>query len=184
MMKPKIRSLWMQWHAYLACFFLPLSLLYATTGALYLLDIKGGSKASYSYMINAPWPDSQQEAETLVIPTLNKEKHKSLPTDYHSKKDSLAWFGFGQDVLLSKTKDPSTLELSIDEHDFWKQLVFIHKGHAGLIFVVFGVVLGINLIFSLVSGVVLAFNLPKYKNNSILAISLGLLSIVIAFFAS
>ena len=63
-MKAKTRLLWMKMHAYLACFFLPITLVYIVTGTLYMFDIKGkvDNEFEYSVALTNGWPEAEKQA--------------------------------------------------------------------------------------------------------------------------
>ena len=180
MMKPKMRMLWIKWHAYLACFFLPVAVLYTLTGALYLVDIRGGAKQVYEYPLGSlSWPATQEQAEQIITPTLTGADQVALPDDYFTRPGKHIWYGFKQEVSLQQTD--TGLLLRVEERDLWQQFVLIHKGHAGDLFVVIGILLGVALIFSLVSGVVLAMAAPAFKNKATLAMLAGTVCLLMAY---
>lgn len=186
-MKSKIRLLWMKLHAYLACFFLPITVLYIVTGVLYLFDNKGDVQQTFEYPVElaAAWPETRETAEKLVREVLSNNnhinQHAALPEDYYPEDGVHDWYGYKQEVILVPMEDPLQAKLIVKEHDIWLQLLLIHKGHAGQLFWVFGVLLGANLFFSLVSGVVLALQLPRLKNNSLSALLAGTVTLILAF---
>ncbi len=183
-MKSKVRILWMKLHAYFACFFLPVTLLYVVTGVLYLFDIKGGVKEEFKYplALTQGWPESQQAAQHLVEKKLAGLYHPALPEDYYPEEGGHDWYGFKQEVILISTDDASQARLIIKEHDVWHQLLLIHKGHAGKLFWLFGIFLGVSLFFSLVSGFVLVFQMPKLKGSAFITFVAGTLVLALLFF--
>lgn len=185
-MKPRHRLLWIKWHAYLSCLFLPLALLYAITGAVYLFDIKGGNESEQHIYLEAdtPWPESAEQAKALVLSYLEKNDLGDLPEILYQEHQLYAWWNFHQEVTLMPSKEANMLTLHIDHYDLWKQMIFIHKGIAGDIFVILGILIGISITISLITGVVVAISVPSYKKNSIVLIIAGTLLIIAAYFAS
>lgn len=188
MLQSKTRILWIKWHAYLSCFFLPLALLYTLTGALYLLDIEGGFEASHRYQIEWPNPETgwfdREAAKAIILNSDVIEPHLPLPANYWQESDLHGWWGFHQYYALAPSETPGQLTLQIEEYDLWHQLVFIHKGLAGKIFWVLGLLLGCSMLISLVSGAVVALAMPKLRRNAIRVCMLGLASVIIAYFVS
>ncbi|PHS71491.1 MAG: hypothetical protein COB23_00510 [Methylophaga sp.] len=176
-----MRLFWMKLHAYLACFFLPLTVLYIFTGILHLFDIKGEVKNTFEYKIeiSAGWPEQETVAKALVEHFLAKKNHFPLPESYYPEEGLHDWFGRKQEVLLLPTESPYQAKLVVKEHDFWLQLLLIHKGIAGKIFWILGLFFGIHLLISVISGVVLALQLPGLKSMSTLSLSGGFSLLVI-----
>lgn len=183
-MKSKVRLIWMKLHAYFACFFLPITLLYVATGVLYLFDIKGGVKETFEYSVTltTPWPESESKAKQIVENELNGKNHAILPNDYYLERGGIHdWYGYKQEVILKPLEQPLQAMLIVKEHDLWHQFLLIHKGHAGKLFWIFGIGLGISLAFSLISGVVVSLQLPQLKKQSLLSIGLGGLVLIVVF---
>ncbi len=173
-MKAKTRLLWMKLHAYFACFFLPITLVYIVTGMLYFFDIKGSVSKDIEYFVSLPsgWPETEEEAESFVLAELKGKDHFALPEDYYWEGVH-DWYGHKQEVILAKTDDPNIAEVHIKEHDLLLQLLIIHKGFAGTFFKVFSIMFGLSLAFSTISGVVITLQLPQIKNTSIALILVG-----------
>lgn len=181
--KPQTRSVWMQLHAYIACFFLPAALLYALTGGLYLLGYEGGvSKDSeYHYALEGGWPEDKNIARNIVIKEMKRLGHDvALPKKYYLWEGKHDWFSFKREVLLIPEAN-GHVELKIMEHNFWRQLLLIHKGFAGDVIKIFSILWGISLIFSQLSGVILALNIKKIRRNSFMSIGVGLLFLITAY---
>lgn len=184
----------MKLHAYLACFFLPLTLVYIVSGVLYLFDIKGGVKSESEYTIPLPqdWPQQKNDAEKLVIPLLQQYQLPALPSDHYPQEHLHEWYGYQQNVFLSLTPALKTQEatkstkltaiLVVKQHDFIHQLLLIHKGFAGYLFWLMAIMLGLSLTFSLASGVVISLQLPQIKKTSLVSLAAGTLVLVVAFY--
>ncbi|WP_285164495.1 PepSY domain-containing protein [Shewanella goraebulensis] len=181
-MKAKTRLLWMKLHGYIACFFLPITLIYIITGMLYFFDIKGEVSKDIEYFVPTTegWPDNEQSAKKFVVNFLKGKSHLPLPEDYYWEGVH-DWYGHRQEVILAKTDDPNTLEIHIKEHDFLMQLLIIHKGFAGSFFKVFSILFGISLAFSIISGVVITLQLPQLKVPSLISIAAGALALSVGF---
>lgn len=182
-MKAKTRLLWMKLHAYIACFFLPITLLYITSGMLYFFDIKGEVKSEQEYFITteSKWPESEQDAKKFVTEQLIGERFIELPEDYYLWEGKHDWYGHEREVLLKPTDKANVFEIHIMEHDLVKQLLIVHKGFAGTYFKVFSVLFGISLAFTILSGVIVILQLPQLKQPALLAIFLGAVFLVFGF---
>lgn len=183
-MKAKTRTFWMKLHAYLACFFLPFTLIYIVTGVLHLFDIHGDVKTTSEYKIEMPsgWTDNEAEAQLFVENFLATTDHSPLPEDYYPDEQVHDWFGRKQEVILVPSDISNQAKLIIKEHDFLLQLLLIHKGFAGKIFWILGVLFGLHLLISVVSGVLLVLQLPRLRSMSILSVLLACLFLGFVFF--
>lgn len=181
-MKSKIRLLWMKLHAYFSCFFLPLTLVYIVSGVLYMLDVKGEVKQEYRYEVAlAQWPKTETEAANIVTSLLAKHQHLALPEEYSKRGGGHNWYGQKQHVGLKLNKETQSAQLLIEEYDFWRQMLMIHKSHAGLAFWILGILFGISLTFSLISGVVISLQLPQLKKQSMVMLAAGSATLVFLF---
>lgn len=182
MMKPKKRLIWVQLHVYISCFFLPAAMLYAITGGLYLVGIEGGDSGEYEYWLELEngWPEDKEVARKIVSVEMERYGHGRLPNDYYLWEGKHDWFDFKREVFLIPEEN-NKVKLEVHQHDIWRQLLFIHKGHAGTFLKIFGILWGVSLLFSLLSGVILALNLPKFKKSSIFSIACGFTVLLLAF---
>jgi len=187
MLSSKARILWIKWHAYLSCFFLPLALVYALTGLLYLFDVKGGASQTFEYEFTTPlvFPLSEIQAQKLVTNFLSQDSttrvHLPLPNNYYHSPEVQSWWDFNQEIILVNAHDGELPHLVIEKNNLWRQLIFIHKGLAGELFHVMGVLLGLSILFSLLSGTLVALVMPKLKRNATLFISLGFVVVILAY---
>ncbi len=187
MLSSKARILWIKWHAYLSCFFLPLALLYALTGTLYLFDIKGGAAERMEYHLegNTPWPKTEQEAKALVHELEIKFNISiEFPKFYYDTPNMKGWYDLSGEVAFKNKHGYHPMELFIEEYNLWRQLLFIHKGIVGDLFKVLSILFGMSLLFSLLSGTIVALVMPKLKKNAIISLILGSLVLVMSYFLS
>ena len=188
MLSSKARILWIKWHAYLSCFFLPLALIYALTGLLHLLEVKGGASETFEFPYSsASWPDSEQEAKQALKSLLKQQDaihHLPLPKNYFVSPVWQGWYDIHQEVSLVAEDEDHSAKLIIEKNDLMRQLMYIHKGIAGNIFKVLGILLAMSLLFSIISGAIVALAMPKLKRNSTIACTLGCSTVLIAYFIS
>lgn len=183
-MKAKTRLVWMKLHAYLACFFLPLTLLYISSGMLYFFDIKGQVTEEQEFFVELtqPWPTSEQEAEILVKKHLVGTRLVELPEDYFLWQGKHDWYGREREVLMSPTEQENVIEIHIMEHDWVMQMLIIHKGFAGIYFKLMSIGFGISLAFTILSGVIITLQLPQLKNTALWSIAAGVGFLLFGFF--
>ncbi len=188
MLSSKARILWIKWHAYLSCFFLPFALLITLTGLLYLFDIKGGASQEFEYNSETEltFPLEESLAKKYIVEYFSNEelsRHLPLPENYFLDGDVQGWWDFHDEVVLIPLKD-KRLKIVVEKNSFWRQLLYIHKGIAGDIFIVFGILFGISLLFSLISGSIVALAMPKLKRNAAVFMTAGFMALVAAYLMS
>lgn len=185
MMKSKYRMLWMQAHTYVACFFLPITLLYVITGVLYLFDIKGEDQAKYTYQVSLSdgWPKDEVATKAVVLPLMVKYQQGKLPPDFYHEPTYIGWYGYKKQVFFDPSQGINNAKLTVIKHSLWQQLLLIHKGHAGIFFWFFAIMLGLSLVISAISGVVMALSMTKFRAPALYLTGLGfsLLIVMIIF---
>lgn len=188
MLSSKSRILWIKYHAYISCFFLPFALLIALTGILYLFDIKGGPSEKFEYLLSEEidFPLEKKEAKAFIENYLTEKQnglHLPLPSNYWEDHAIQGWWDFHGGVMLD-AHDDNQLKIQVETNNLMRKLLYIHKGIAGDIFVIFGILFGISLLFSLLSGTIVALVMPKLKKNAVIFMLAGALSVLVTFFAS
>ncbi len=188
MLTSKARILWIKWHAYLSCFFLPLALIYALTGLLHLLEVEGGASETFEIPYSsASWPDNEQDAKQALVIFLENENalsHLPIPKNYFVSPVWQGWYDIHQEISLVAEDEDHGAKVVIEKNDLMRQLMYIHKGIASNIFKILGILFGISLLFSIVSGAIVALAMPKLKRNSTIACALGCLSLLVAYLLS
>jgi hypothetical protein len=188
MLTSKARILWIKWHAYLSCFFLPLALIYALTGLLHLVEVEGGASETFEYAYSSPsWPDNEKDAKQALQSLLKQKdglQHLPLPKNYFVSPVWQGWYDIHQEVSLVAEDEDHGAKVVIEKNDLMRQLMYIHKGIASNIFKLLGILLGLSLLFSIISGAIVALAMPKLKRNSSIACALGSLTVLIAYLAS
>ncbi len=186
MLTSKARILWIKWHAYLSCFFLPLAILYALSGLLHLLEVEEGASAVYEIPYNQPnWPDNEQDARQALLTLLVQTKaHLPIPENYFVSPDWQGWYDIHQEISLVAADEDHGAKVVIEKNGLMRQLMYIHKGIASNIFKILGILLGISLLFSIISGAIVALAMPKLKKNSAIACLLGCITLITAYLLS
>jgi hypothetical protein len=180
------RLLIIQVHAILACFFLPIALLYFLSGGLYSLDIKGSvDKQVYTLALEQPFtPDLAQLSATVTAALELREL--SLPggdPTIARKKQSyeFRWGDLQRLVVVQPTDDPLQVELVYRQRSPLTQLMRIHRAEAGLLIKILSISMAVSLILVLGSGVFLALGMPKLRRTALLALGAGFIVIFSVF---
>jgi len=171
-------------HASLAAFFLPLGLLYAITGGLYVLDIKGKYVTTdYQVETEQPLPtelsgllavaEDELRSRNLDFPTGSARIRKGGTSQY------LEWTGTRRDIELHPTTDPNQAVLKVKDTTLHRYFVQLHKAKGGAWFNAFAPVWAVGLIGLLVTGVVLTFYATRYLRTALVASVLGLVAFVL-----
>ena len=119
-------------HTILASFFLPTGIMYAITGGLYGLDIKGGyDVVEHTLTLDKPLPAdlaglvtiAQQElgARNITPPTGSAGVRKP------GSSFQLEWSGSRRDIELAPASEPDIAKLKIKDTDAHRFLVQLHK---------------------------------------------------------
>ncbi len=173
-------------HAILACFFMPIALLYFVSGALYSLDIKGSvDKQVYTLALDRPFaPDLAQLSATVTAALALRELSMpgGEPTVARKKQSyEFRWGDLQRLVVVQPTADPLQAELTYRQRSPLAQLLRIHRAEAGSLTRIFSVSMAISLILILASGVFLALGMPKLRRTALLALGAGCIVIVSIF---
>jgi len=180
------RMLIIQLHAVLACFFMPMALLYFISGALYSFDIKGDvDKQVYTVALNRPFaPDLAQLSESV---TKELDQHQlSPPTGnpvIRKKRGSYEyhWGDLKRTVVVQPTEDPLKVQLTYRQRSPLTQLMRVHRAEAGSLIKTFSLSMVVALIFILGSGVFLAIGMPKLRRTALLSLGAGFVLILAIF---
>ena len=173
-------------HVFLACFFLPMAVLYAITGGLYGLRYTGAHQATdIQLALTAPLPtdlaglvalaDAELRAQGIAPPTGEARIRKS-GTSYH-----LEWSGSSRDIELHQTADALTAIFRVKEESAYRRFVQLHKAKGGDLFRYFAAAWMVGLLALVVSGAVMAFTRKPSRNLALASTAAGtLLFIVLA----
>lgn len=188
MISSKARILWIKWHAYLSCFFLPFALLYALTGLLYLFDFKGSEITLHSVFIASEEQLPEEESTALNMYESFRKLHPDLPSErpknFWQDEHLVSWWHFRGEVMIKPATNESGqagFKVVVEDYDFLKQLHFIHKGLAGWLFKLLGILMGLSLLFSIISGAVVALAMPKLRLWSVRATVIGSIVLILAY---
>ncbi|NBX57046.1 MAG: hypothetical protein EBT64_01050 [Gammaproteobacteria bacterium] len=170
-------------HLWLAAFFFPIAVMFASTGALYTISIKGSyEETTRSVQLTQPL-SPELSVLTGVVERALDEAGVEHPSGAASIKKAggsfeLEWTGVRRDVVLKPSTDPLSATLVIKETTPWRHLVQLHKAKGSDIAKGISVLWGIGLVLILLSGLLMAWNVPTYRRKALTAGGLGLVTFV------
>lgn len=174
-------------HIYLSLFFLPIALMYALTGILYISGFNqdtGATKQSYTLTQNI---EKGKEIEVLVeyLKSNNLDVPSNL-TPKTGKNDALRIGGTHYSASITKNTD-STYTITTLKRSLIGDMIMLHKAKAKWYFDVLAIGFGITLILLYLSGLMITlFNSKKNRKiqyatilaGCIVSIALGALSVI------
>ncbi len=177
-MSPKTRLSLIRLHTALAAFFLPMGLLYAITGGLYGLGVKGHYQTTESTVqLDTPGPaelshyvaltERELAARNLDTPTGSAGIKKGGTSHYFE------WTGSRRDVQIHPTGNPGEVKLKIMETNPHRFFVQLHKAKGGDGFKYFAGVWMVALVLLFLTGGLMAFSLPAQRKLASLSLAAG-----------
>jgi len=188
-MKSIPRATLTQLHFLLAAFMFPVALMFLVTGSLYTWGIKGSYVSStFDIPLDSPIQSEQASLETLMRDVL-EQRDIALPSGTPSLRKvgtsfQLEWTGSERDVLLEPTENPLVARLSVKETSWYRNFVQLHKAKGGILFKVYAAALAVSLFLMLATGFLLAWQVPRFRNQSVGVAAAGVLLFVIMVVAS
>jgi len=180
------RMLIIKIHAMLACFFMPLAILYFISGALYSFDIKGHvDKQVYTLALDHPFAPDLAQLSELATTALNQRK-LSLPTGSAAIKEKKGsyeyrWGGLKRQVVIQPTGNPLEAKLIYRQRSPLTQVMRVHRADAGSLVRTYSLTMVVSLIAILVTGVFLVVGMPKLRRTALVALGAGCLAVLIIF---
>ena len=165
-------------HVILAGFFFPLAVMFALTGGLYTLGIKGAFvERTVPVAVTAIPGDDLSAWITLAESTLAQEGI-DVPSGGAGLKKAgtskeLEWTGVTRDVVLRPTTDSSQMELVIKETTPWRHVVQLHKAKGSGTAKAISVAWAAGLVLLMLSGLILAFSVPAFRRLAVPSILAG-----------
>lgn len=176
-------------HLLVAAFLLPVAVMFFITGGLYTVGITGGYHTeSIKLAVDEPLsPDLD-----VLLPLVKQEltaRGAATPSGTPKIKKAgtsfrFEWTGSNLDVTLEPTPDPAIAKLKIKDTDWYRQFVQLHKAKGGELFKVYAVGLAIGLLVLLLSGYLMAWQIPRYRKQTVVATGLGVVTFVVFVFLS
>jgi hypothetical protein len=180
------RMLIMKIHAILACFFMPLAILYFISGALYSFDIKGHvDKQVYTLALDRPFAPDLAQLSELAKTALDQRK-LSLPTGSPAIKEKKGsyeyrWGDLKRQVVIHPTGNPLQVKLTYRQRSPLTQVMRVHRAEAGSLVRTYSLTMVVSLITILVTGVFLAVGTPKLRRTALVALGAGCLVVLTLF---
>ena len=171
-------------HTVLAAFFLPMGIMYAITGGLYGLGLKGGyDTQTIELQLEAPLDGELSSMVKLAEDELDRQGIAEPSGSASVKKGGtsfyLEWTGAVRDVQLHPTSDPLIAEFKIKDTDVQRYFVQLHKAKAGTIFKWFAAVWMVGLVLLFLTGGVMAFAAKPYRKLAVVSTLAGVASFVV-----
>ncbi len=170
-----MRSLWVKVHLYVAAFFLPMLLVMATSGGLYLLGVKGSVDST-------PVPLSATQAFSAESATLNSDVRELLGAN--GIDHDFEYIKVSGNTFITRptssdyyeiTVHDTGIQATLNRPDLIKSLVELHKGHGPLLFKDLQKLMALGLLIILLSGFWLGASSPSLRVPTLLTTALGLL---------
>jgi len=170
-------------HTVLAAFFLPMGIMYAVTGGLYGLGIKGGYDTQTSAITLAAPLEPTLSALAGIVERELADRSIAPPTGNASVKTGgtsfyFEWTGAVRDVQLHPTSDPLVAELRVKDTGPHRYFVQLHKAKAGSVFKWFAAAWMVGLVALFVTGGVMAFAVKPYRRLAAVATAAGVVAFV------
>lgn len=142
-------------HLYMALFTIPVGIMIAITGALYVLGANQNTGAEIkTYTVNQIIPQGE---EVAFLETWTKENNIKMPkADVSMDKAKVnRTVGSAGYIITLKEKDGSTEIVTLDRN-FLGKMIMLHKAKGGILFKIMMVLYGIVLVIFYVSGLIIA----------------------------
>jgi hypothetical protein len=163
-------------HGYLAVFFLPMAVLYAVTGALYIVGTSGeATKETLHISLTNDWPDSIENARQF---TTQRLLANGLPAasnragEIEIDENTYLWRALSHTVRLTRT-NPGQAVIVFQKNSLYRQIVEIHKNHAGGFFAFIGFAFGIAMTILLLSGSLMMIKSKVFRKNALWTLAVG-----------
>ncbi len=172
-----------KFHALLAVFILPVAIMFFTTGAFYIWEIKGNYEiTTQKIYLEKPLQEQILYLVNLVNRQLSKQK-LSLPTGKAKIKKigqsfQLEWSGSDKDIILRSTTDPLIAQLQIKNTSLHRYFVQLHKAKGGILFKIYATILAVALLFLFISGFIMAWQIPRLRKMLLASTALGFISFI------
>lgn len=171
-------------HGYIAVFFLPMAVLYAITGAFYVVGVRGNvDDMRIELDLPSNWPTTTSDALDVAAKalagrgvTLSNTPDRSIEIS----KDEYLFRSLNYSFRLTQSGTNRAV-VTYTKNGLYRQFVEIHKDHAGSLFSVLGFAFGIALFVLLLSGTVLILQLKQHRTPATYVLVLGTLTCSTAY---
>ncbi len=174
---------WMQLHLYISLFFIPMALIYAITGSLYIFNIRQNAGAEiHEIKIEAPIQKGSEREAMLKILEENKLEIPSR-TEVRFSRGSHSMGTLKYQVLLTQNKDSSYTLKTIDRN-WYGVLLLLHKSAGKYYFDILAVGFSIALVVLYLSGLFMTAFCKRDRKGSLIATLVGFAVTILAVYLS
>lgn len=171
-------------HTVLAAFFFPMGIMYAITGGLYGLGLKGGYETKTTEIQLAEPLDGDLSSLVKLAEDELQRQGITPPSGSASIKKGgtsyfFEWTGAVRDVQLHPTDDPLIAEFKVKDTDVQRYFVQLHKAKAGEVFKWFAAVWMVGLVLLFLTGGVMAFVAKPYRKLAAVSAAAGVVCFVV-----
>lgn len=164
-------------HIYISVFFLPVAIMYAITGALYIFGIEENTGAKINkYTIE----NTSKEDEIKVLVNYLNNNHIKIPsntTPRNAKNGGIQIGGIYYSASIKKVDNK--YEITTIQRSIYGTLVLLHKSKGGYYFDIIAVSFSIALIVLYVTGFIITSFCKKRRKESIIIFLCGLTTTIV-----
>ncbi len=177
-------------HSYLAMFFLPVAILFAVTGALYVFGITGDlNTKTCEIKLDEPFPWSQAqniEAQEALMVKFAKETGIKVPEGKAIKGKQGVTLGSmtGYHLVFIPEIEKDTATLLVNNPNLYFKAVMLHKAKCGVAFKVIGIGLGVAMIVLYITGICLVLGKRSLRAKLLLTCLAGFIVMIVAGYFS
>lgn len=187
-MPPKaMTNVWMRTHNYVSMFFLPVALLYAVTGGLYIMGVHGGADRKEIIEVATAQPLAQdaKALQTFVGAQLQDRKLRLPEGDAQFGRGTFIWGQpSGYHVMLEPLKGSTGTRIVCITPASYSRLVFLHKAKCGTPFKALGIAFAIAMTLIYLSGLVIGWRAVSRRRTFLATLAAGALVTVILVWLS
>ncbi len=164
-------------HIYISVFFLPVAIMYALTGALYIFGIEENSGATINkYTIEST--NNTNEIEVLInYLSENNIKIPKNTTPKEAKNGGIQIGGIYYSASIKKVND--IYEITTIQRSIYGTLVLLHKSKGEFYFDIMAIAFSIALIVLYVTGFIITSFCKNKRKEAIIIFSAGLITSII-----
>jgi hypothetical protein len=179
-------NIWMRTHNYLSMFFLPVALLYAVTGGLYIMGVKGGTdRQVIEVATEQPLP---QDAGTLQAFVEAHLQGRGLRLPEGNAQFARGRFLWGQPsgyhVMLEPLEGSTGTRILCNTPGLHSRMVMLHKAKCGTPFKVLSIAFAAAMTLIYLSGIVIGWRAVSLRKTFMAALAGGTLVTLILVWLS
>ncbi|MWV61722.1 hypothetical protein DCO58_08045 [Helicobacter saguini] len=168
----KNKSMWMKVHTYLSLFFLPAALIYAFTGALWILNVRADAGANITeFQVQDVQKGKEQE---LILSELAK-RDLEIPTNTHlrEQRGNLTMGNIAYSVTLQKDKN-GEYKIRVVERSLYGILLLMHLSKGSFWFDIIAIGFALSLIIFYFSGLIMTSFCKRKRKPALITFFAGL----------